>query len=182
MIYGLDIGRRKDRSGYVGLDIERHLIGDIWRMRHAPLLVQARALRQHFHDADLIVADATGLGLGLAEALGEAGLPVIFAFITSGEKIVKKSENEYTIGKTALISLVMQMMGSIFRVDDLEVNPIEAAELRRQLSMMVTKPTARGYKLEAAEGHDDLVLALALALFGAYLKQSERRANERGRS
>ena len=40
--------------------------------------------------------------------------------------------------------------------------------LRRELAMFVFKPGARGHlRLEAARGHDDLVIAAALAVIAA---------------
>ena len=48
--------------------------------------------------------------------------------------------------------------------------------LRRELAQFVFKPGARGQlRLEAARGHDDLVIAAALAVLAADLGNRQRR-------
>ena len=50
--------------------------------------------------------------------------------------------------------------------------------LRKELAQFVLKPGARGQlRLEAARGHDDLVIATALAVLAADLAASRRAAS-----
>ena len=72
------------------------------------------------------------------------------------------------IGKSFLI----QRLGAVMRSGELTVAEQAPGRdlLRQELAEFVFKPVARGQlRLEAARGHDDLVIAAALAVLAADL-------------
>ena len=79
--------------------------------------------------------------------------------------------DRFVVGKQALI----QRLGTVMRSGALSVaeHAIGRDRLRKELAQFVFKPGARGrMRLEAARGHDDLVVAAALAIVAADLCKS----------
>lgn len=170
---GLDVGRRHDRSALVRLDGRR--VHDV-RLGHGPLPVQARILVPLLRPCLLTAVDATGLGLGLAELLAEQGLPVLLVSIVPGVLVRETARVEnatraeistncryLTVGKAWLMGRVSAALSE----RQLRCDPTAAGAetLRSELSSVIPKWKRSGHvAYEASAGHDDTVLALALAL------------------
>lgn len=182
MVGGLDVGRRHDRSALVRLspitpDNPRHAgyrVRDV-RLGHGPLPVQARILVPLLRPCLLTAVDATGLGLGLAELLAEAGLPVLLVTITAGDRVemgaaisaagatISTNCRYLTAGKAWLVGRVNAALSE--RQLRCDPSAAGAETLRSELSSVIPKWKRSGaVAYEASAGHDDTVLALALAL------------------
>ena len=84
------------------------------------------------------------------------------------------------VGKSWLI----QRLGAVMRSGGLNVAERAPGRdlLRRELAQFVFKPSARGrLRLEAARGHDDLVIATALAVLASDLAKVGTAGSARGR-
>lgn len=160
-VAGIDVGSRRDKTALCGLSGRR--VGPLALMpSNIPLAEQAGVLAPLVADCELVAVDATGLGLGLAEALEALGVNVMFVTIGAGDRVTGE-ERRYTAGKTWLV----QRLGIAIRTRVLDVGDTDTArELLRQLGNMRAEITQRGrVKMEApGVAADDLALALALAL------------------
>lgn len=159
MIAGLDVGRRRDATALVRLGpaIDLHVLPPL------RLSEQADRLMPLLLPCDLVAVDCTGLGLGLSEMLQERGLPVLHVQITAGSTVKITGNGSATAGKSWMMGRVAAAIHQGLRIDHAATN---AQLLRSQMAAMLPSRTKRGYRIEASKGHDDLVLALALALLG----------------
>jgi hypothetical protein len=185
MIAGLDVGRRHDRSALVRLcqggkvgqngvypGVQR--VKDV-RLGSGPLPVQARILVPLLRPCLLTAVDATGLGLGLAETLAEAGLPVLLVTIVAGWDVVSLEPGRCTAGKAWLMGRVSAALSG--RQLHCDPSAAGAETLRSELSTVIPKWERTGHvRYEASAGHDDTVLALALALLAGDVH--ERQASQ----
>lgn len=109
--------------------------------------------------------DATGIGAAVVELARTAApeLHIIALTIGAARTLTHNGPDDYTVGKhrlTETLQIALQQRGLTVPAS------AGARELRSQLDRFVQKPTPSGYRRhEAARGHDDLVLALELALW-----------------
>jgi hypothetical protein len=160
-VAGIDVGSRADLTALVKLDGRK--VATLAQLpRDVPLDEQAAVLAPLLADAELVCVDATGLGLGLAEALERRGVRVLHVTITAG-KAVKRNGQRITVGKLWLVQRLAVAIGS--RAIDVPTTDLGRA-LVAQLAAMTVRITERGrLKMEApGTAADDLALALALAL------------------
>lgn len=186
MFAGLDIGRRHDRTQLLRLDPPR--VRDITTLEGRRFADQARILAPLIRGCELCAVDATGLGIGLAEALEDQGLTILRVVIGAGEAVSDlKSEvapgarpaklfpgggameaRRYSIGSVVAGKgwLMTRIRAAMHRREALVSPDMEGRDvLLSELQRMVPKRTRTGYaRLEASAGHDDTVTALALAL------------------
>jgi phage FluMu gp28-like protein len=171
LVAGLDLARRRDHSALVLLDVEpdRLTVTAALRLPQAPLREQFALIAPHLAGLDLLVFDQSGLGDAAAELLPKAP-PHMGVCLVGGDRPLTRSTqgDRLVVGKSWLI----QRLGAAMRNGELTV--VEQAPgrelLRRELAQFVFKPGARGrLRLEAARGHDDLVIAAALAVLAADL-------------
>lgn len=165
---GLDVGRFTDRTALVGL--EGDVVGEAHLLSGLPFREQAEALGPVLARYRLVLVDVTGLGIGLYERLAEAGHPVVATTLgdrTGQPRIHWESERRHVrgvhVGKTYLIG---RMMGLI-HARELTVAPwcCHRESIRRELGQLTTGFTRRGgLTISARKGHDDLALALSLAI------------------
>jgi phage FluMu gp28-like protein len=171
LVAGLDLARRRDHSALVLLDVEpdRLTVTAALRLPQAPLREQFALIAPHLAGLDLLVFDQSGLGDAAAELLPKAP-PHMGVCLVGGDRPLTSSTqgDRLVVGKSWLI----QRLGAAMRNGELTV--VEQAPgrelLRRELAQFVFKTGARGrLRLEAARGHDDLVIAAALAVLAADL-------------
>jgi hypothetical protein len=129
------------------------------------LLEQLGHLEPDLRRADQVVVDASGIGLGFYEAArGAIGPRVLGATITGaqGQPSFPDRYGVMTVGKAWLVGRVARALRErAFSVGD--YCPGRDA-LRDELRQMEISRSRTGrLRLEARVGHDDLVLALALA-------------------
>jgi len=172
-VLGADIGQAKDPSALVR--IERDADG-VWWVREAyrvPLGTTYREVaelvekKSHEHDA-VVVIDGTGVGRVVSELLRERACMHIAVTITGG-----LGEHGQNVSKVSLVTGLRAMMER----GGLRV-PSSHAELVSELRAFRVR--VRGTSNEAYEAapgeHDDLVMALALAVWGTALAQVEQDA------
>ena len=169
LVAGLDLARRRDHSALVLLDVEpdRLTVTAALRLPQAPLRQQFALIAPHLTGLDLLVFDQSGLGDAAAELLPQTP-PHVGACLIGGDRPLAGSAlgDRLVVGKSWLI----QRLGAAMRSGELTVAEKAPGRelLRRELTQFVFKPGARGHlRLEAARGHDDLVIAAALAVIAA---------------
>lgn len=181
---GLDVGREHDpaalcvlRSGtppHGGHRPAWHVldIGNIPRgTDYTDLAAQAAGLTLEFADAGydaVLTIDATGIGAAVVElARKQAPEQRIYAVtIGAGRSLTSSGGGDFTVGKHRLTEVLQVAMERSRLTIDEQASPDGVGEFQRQLGRFVRKPGKRGYqKHEAAKGHDDLVLAVELAMW-----------------
>src|SRR5829696_8805360 len=171
LVAGLDLARPRDYSAVLLLDAEAHrlTVSAALRLPQAPFRQQFPLIAPHLAGLDLLVFDQSGLGDAAAELLPKTP-PHMGVCLIGGDRPLARSADgdRLVVGKSWLI----QRLGAAMRSGALTVAEHAAGHelLRRELAHFVFKPGARGQlRLEAARGHDDLVIAAALAVLAADL-------------
>jgi hypothetical protein len=174
LVAGLDLARRSDHSALVLLDVEadRLTVSAALRLPQAPLRQQFALVEPRLAGLDLLVFDQSGLGDAAAELLPKTP-PHVGVCLIGGDRPLARSasDDRLVVGKSWLI----QRLGAAMRSGEMTVAEQAPGRdlLRRELAQFVFKPSARGWlRLEAARGHDDLVIAAALAVLAADLAAS----------
>src|SRR5215208_948299 len=173
-VAGLDLARRSDFSALVLLDAEpdRLIVSAALRLPQAPLRQQFALIAPHLAGLDLLVFDQSGLGDAAAELLPKTPPHMGGCLVGSDRPLTRSTQGDrLVVGKSWLI----QRLGAVMRSGELTVAEHAPGRelLRRELGQFVFKPGARGrLQLEAARGHDDLVIAAALAVPAADLAAS----------
>jgi hypothetical protein len=178
-IVGLDLGQRADFTALAG--VERQQLGDapaeyrvrrLRRWREIPYT----AIRDELVERlpawglgadDRLVLDETGVGVAVADMIREAKLPVGVTpvTITAGSEATRVGQS-WHVPKRDLVSTVAVLLEQR-RIQVADGLP-ESATLRSELGTFRTKISPAGYDTYGAwrEGeHDDLVLAVALAVW-----------------
>jgi hypothetical protein len=189
---GLDLGQRQDHTAIVVIEKEKpgREFGD-WRffhpafvlVRHAervalgtPYPAVVKRVREITRDRQLagrctVIADGTGVGAPVVDMLREAGLgcEVTRLLITGGQTASRGQEMGGTVWHIPKQELLMRVQvlleqGELKIAADLK----ELRALVRELKGMRMGLRGNGLKAGACAGeHDDLVMALALACWGA---------------
>jgi hypothetical protein len=174
LVAGLDLARRSDHSALVLVDVEadRLTVSAALRLPQAPLRQQFALIAPHLAGLDLLVFDQSGLGDAAAELLPKTP-PCVSICLIGGDRPLSRSasDDRLVVGKSWLI----QRLGAAMRRGALTVAEHAPGRdlLRRELGQFVFKPGMRGrVRLEASRGHDDLVIAAALAVLAADLAAS----------
>jgi hypothetical protein len=168
-VAGLDLARRSDHSALVLLEDEpgRLTVSAALRLPQAPLREQFTLIAPHLAGFDLLVFDQSGLGDAAAELLPENPRRIGVCLVGGDRPLVRSAQGDrLVVGKSWLI----QRLGAAMRSGELTVaEGVPGRELLRgELERFVFKRAARGrLRLEAARGHDDLVIAAALAVLAA---------------
>ena len=170
LVAGLDLARRRDHSALVLLDVEpdRLTVKAALRLPQAPLRQQFTLIEPHLAGLDLLVFDQSGLGDAAAELLPKTP-PHMGVCLIGGDRPLARSAqgDRLVVGKSWLI----QRLGAAIRSGALSVaEHAPGRDLLAGACRFVFKPGARGrLRLEAGRGHDDLVIAAALAVLAADL-------------
>jgi phage FluMu gp28-like protein len=182
-VAGLDLARRSDHSALVLLDVEpdRLTVKAALRLPQAALRQQFALIAPHLAGLDLLVFDQSGLGDAAAELLPKTP-PHIGVCLVGGDRPLTRSVqgDRLVIGKSWLI----QRLGAAMRSGELTVAEKAPGRdrLRTELAQFVFKPGAQGrLRLEAARGHDDLVIAAALAVLASDLAKASPAGSAIGR-
>jgi hypothetical protein len=155
------------RTTYSAPYLERMPLG----MAYPDVVERVRTIVRHpqLMGAATLVVDATGVGGPVVDLLRRAqlGCPIVAATITGGDRETRDGEY-YRVPKRDLISglQVMLQQGELAVAARLQ----EAPTLVKEMLDMRVKISASGHDSYSAwrEGaHDDLVLALALAVWQA---------------
>ncbi|MBA8929523.1 hypothetical protein BC739_006741 [Kutzneria viridogrisea] len=179
---GMDVGRERDpaalavlhsagprpgshRPCWDALDVGNLPLGT----SYTALAQRAVSLAREFADAGwpvVLTLDATGIGAAVHELAVAAApeLHIVAVTIVAGSTVRHTGPDTYSVGKhrlTEVVQVALQQRGL-----SLPDTP-GVQELRGQLGRFIAKPRPGGYQRHeaAGAGHDDLVLALALALW-----------------
>jgi hypothetical protein len=173
---GLDLGQRRDHSALAVVEkgaqllvrhVERMPLGTPYPMvvEKVRMVTQSDALRGRCE----AVVDATGVGAPVVEMLRSAGLGCGLAAvtITGGDRETRTGEG-WSVPKRDLIAGVQVRLerGDLRIAKGLK----DAGSLMRELmDMRMERRESGRVRMEAsgAGAHDDLVIALALAVWGA---------------
>lgn len=149
----LDVGNIPRRTDY--LDLARIAVG----------------LSGHYTSAGfptLLVIDSTGIGAAVLEmARREAPDQRIYGIsISGGMTLSRHGPDEFVVGKhrlTETLRVALEQRGLVVAE---HADPDGVREFRSQLAAFGRRPSAARYeKHEALRGHDDLVLAVELAMW-----------------
>jgi hypothetical protein len=170
LVAGLDLARRRDHSALLlAVEPGRLTVTAALRLPQASLRQQFTLIAPHLAGLDLLVIDQGGLGDAAAELLPKTPPHVGVCMIGGDRPLARSAQGErLVVGKSWLI----QRLGTAMRSDELTVAEHAPGRelLRGELERFVFKPGERGrLRLEAARGHDDLVIAAALAVLAADL-------------
>jgi len=183
LVAGLDLARRRDHSALVLLDVapDRLTVTAAIRLPQAPLGQQFALIAPHLAGLDVLVFDQSGLGDAAAELLPKTP-PHMGVCLVGGDRPFTRSAqgDRLVVGKSWLI----QRLGAVMRSGELTVAEHAPGRelLRRELGQFVFKRGARGQlRMEAGRGHDDLVIAAALAVLASDLAKVGRPCSARGR-
>jgi hypothetical protein len=189
---GLDVGQKNDPTTFVAVREERRLFTtDLWSkdpqwQEETPTVYQvgyverlplgttypavvnyiARLLQRPTWAGNIeLVIDQTGVGRPVCDMFASAGIPFIAVTITGGDTENRDSRNHWRVPKGLLVSAVQALLheGRLHIHKEL---PDEKA-LTRELQDFRIDFTATGHMTFAAKvgKHDDIVLALALAVW-----------------
>jgi len=159
VVAGVDIGQRRDFTAVVTLDnlgavrgAHRLRLGQRWETIVA-------SVAELVETADPVVIDATGVGAPVAEVLGSriTGKVIPLVFTSSS--------------KRELVGMLAHVIGE--RRIHVPPDCPGADDLSEELRRFVASPTRTGWALtgKAGGGHDDLVMALALAVRAALFRR-----------
>ena len=177
LVAGLDLARRRDHRALVLLEVEadRLTVTAALRLPQAALRQQFAVIAPHLGGLDLLVFDQSGLGDVAAELLPKTPPHVGVCLIGGGRPLARSAQGDrLVVGKSWLI----QRLGAVMRSGTLTVAEHAPGRglLRKELAQFVFKPGSRGQlRLEAARGHDDLVVAAALAVLASDSQRLVRR-------
>jgi phage FluMu gp28-like protein len=177
-VAGLDLARRRDHSALALLDVapERLTVNAALRLPQVPLRQQFALIAPHLAGLDLLVFDQSGLGDAAAELLPEKPRHIGVCLIGGDGPLARSAHDDrLVVGKAWLI----QRLGAVMRSGEMAVAERAPGRdlLRKELAQFVFKPGERGrIRLEAARGHDDLVIAAALAVLAADLAKAGQNA------
>jgi hypothetical protein len=113
-----------------------------------------------------VVADQTGCGAAVCDLFERAGLDLIRVIIGAGIEPVRHSQRKWMVPKADLVT----SLDALIATDSLHVAPAlaEAESLREELKdfKRTVSETGRSSFSARSGKHDDLVLSVALAVFG----------------
>ena len=139
------------------------------RLPQAPFRQQFALIAPHLAGLDLLVFDQSGLGDVAAELLPKTPPHVGICLVGGDRPLARSAQGDrLVVGKSWLI----QRLGTVMRSGALTVAEHAPGRdlLRKEFAQFVFKPGARGQlRMEAGRGHDDLVIAAALAVLAADL-------------
>ena len=160
---GIDLAKKEDYTALVALNDDGRVI-NIARLPHIDYKDQLKQIVQFIncHDDFIIFVDATGPGEAVYEMISDIFPKAISIIITAGTNARKVSDTKYNVSKKFL----MKGLQAAFKQTWLRIDCFGAKELQKECVNFIKKDNG---KLEAGEGHDDLVLALALAFLGKVL-------------
>lgn len=188
-IVGLDLGMLSDHSALVVLSTideeypRRYAVPHIDRF---PLMTGYEHVISHVvnlfstkemspkHDR-YIVIDAGGVGRPVLEMLQRKldllGVDVIGVTITGGFDVVRSAMNDYRVPKRDIVGAIQSALGG--RRLRVAAGLSDAEQLEHELRQMTLKITPSGhdqYEALSEKDHDDIVMALGIAIWFADLE------------
>lgn len=120
---------------------------------------------EELNDARFVL-DATGVGRPAIAMVKERGVPVTSVTITPGDNFSEVARDEYRCSKLFLLTNFATVLQSGEMKIATAMNDVR--EFKTQIANFAAQYTPAGnLTVNAAKGHDDLLLAASLATFGA---------------
>jgi hypothetical protein len=161
---GLDVGQRADHSVLAVLrrDPNRWAVERIDQLPLGLPFREQLALLQPQLDRFAALAIYTGgTGQALPELL-ETTAQVVPAVLVSGDSVPRNASGRLSVGKARAVHDLLRMIRQGLLVVDTAAPGREL--LRAELARFTYTPGGRFKRMEASRGHDDTVMALALAV------------------
>lgn len=164
-VTGLDLGKTNDWTAIVTLD--DGTVTRLERFRQVPYPEVARHVASTVRGRLLV--DGTGVGVAVVDELRQLRVPLLAVTLTAGQQATRTGPGSVSVPKPALLGALARLIGSRrLRVPrDLPLRDVLLDELLR-FHRKIDSRTGHE-RLEARRGHDDVVLALALAAWGESL-------------
>jgi hypothetical protein len=181
-VVGLDLGQARDFSAVVANDAHHGRGGDV---HHSITFLHRFPLGTSYPDVvdgvaslmrqlparrrtPALVCDATGVGRPVLDLVRARGLFPIGVSITAGDAVTRSAADDWRIAKRVLVS-GLQVALQTGRLQVAAALPLTQV-LVRELSSFSAKISASGsasFEAWREADHDDLVLALAIAVWHA---------------
>lgn len=181
MILGVDPGKRRDPAAIAVLEVQTKAVGDLlvdWYkviglaeldlgLDHVSVVEKVKGVYQNIKVEDpRLVVDATGVGEPVIDMMRREKMNPVPIGITGGEQWNNRPGGGYNVPKKdiAVKLAVTFETGRIKLLKGLRYSD----KLIQQLQMFTAKhknPDSDNVSFEAEKGHDDLVLAIAIAIW-----------------
>lgn len=173
---GLDLGKQNDYSALAVVEAAekslylRHLERYPLRTPYPEVADRVAALvrDERLGSASELIVDSTGVGVAVTDLLKERGLTYRAVSITGGNK-VHYADGYYRVPKRDLVSAleVCLQTGTLKVANGLKLWPVLKGELLTFQRKINPKTAHTSFEHRRQSDHDDLVLAAALAVWGA---------------
>jgi hypothetical protein len=148
-------------------------------------LMRSEALNQDEYDPSRhriakakveLLVDKTGVGVAVTDLLKERGLKFTSVTIHGGEQVTRSSGHGYNVPKLDLVAaLEVPFHSETLKVaEGLQLWPALREELQNFRRKVNTKTAHTSFEHWRETDHDDLVLAAALACWGAVRRRGNR--------
>lgn len=193
IIIGADLGQMSDPSAFVALDVtavttwpdptpkkqylvrllERPDLGTPYKMITDRLtqIMSSPKLRPPGYGPPVLAVDQTGVGRPVVEWLRTSGLNPVGITISGGSTVTRTEPDRYpqdlTVPKKDLVAVVQMALGNeLLKVAKLPLAPLLKKELQN-FRMKYSKAGNAQFEAWRESDHDDMVLALAIAIWVA---------------
>ena len=164
---GLDLARRRDFSALVTLEIaaERAVVTRALRLPQMPYREQLELIvAPILADLDALAYDAGGVGDAVGEGLPIDAIPIV---IVAGDSAPVLREGRWRVGKVASDSECPRPGRARSLVGSSRQCPAQACCAKSSSNSWSPRPARAPDWRRRGRAHDDLVLALALAVLAA---------------
>ena len=161
---GLDVGQRTDHSVLAVLrrDPDRWTVERIEQLPLGlPFREQLARLQPLLDRLAVLAIDTGGTGQALPELLNTSAR-VVPAVIVGGDSAPRNSSGRLSVGKARAVHDLLRMIRQSHLVVDRNASGRDL--LRAELLHFTYRPGGEFKQMEASRGHDDTVMALALAV------------------
>jgi len=167
---GIDLGQAQDYSAIAAVERQN----DVLYLRHIERLPLGTSYAAVVRRIEVLVdsispcqviLDATGVGRPVLDSLMTAGVEPMAVSITAGKKSRYENGMHYVPKRELVLVLITALEnGKLLIAKSIPLAPA----FLQELSNFKRTVSAEGYdSYEAATGHDDMVIAVALAVWGA---------------
>jgi hypothetical protein len=177
---GLDLGQKSDFTAIAVIEKVHHQSPRLYHLRHLerfrlvsyPRVINrvAELLRTPpLAGRSILVIDATGLGTPVLDQLCQIGVTGVTAVTITGAMSISGGNGSYCVPKRVLVTALSTAIetGRLQLAEGLSQREALIEELM-SFTVRINKRTGKAsFGAERSIDHDDLVLAVALALWGA---------------
>ena len=173
---GVDLGQASDYTAIAGLETVSTDVGHIRHLERLPLGMPYPAQVQHIKDLShmvpnaLLIVDYTGVGRAVVDLMKQEKLSPIALTITGGTEATKEGMNWHVPKRDLIFALIVAFQKKMIKIAK---SLKDADTLEKELvnfKMKVNIKTGHdSYEAWRDGVHDDLVLAVAMAVYASHL-------------